>query len=167
MRDFEGGQTLGIMQIPADGGCRCGQVRFRLSGVPIFTAICHCRGCQRMTGSAFSTTVAVPVDAFALLTGETELGGLHGPQALHHHCRHCKSWIFTRFEPELGFINVRATMLDEVAWFEPFVETYTSEALPWAVVPVQHSFPAFPTIEAFGPIAAAFASTQVESRDQA
>lgn len=41
--------------------------------------------------------------------------------------------MFTRIEPEIGFVNVRATMLDDPSWFAPFVETYTSEALPWAV----------------------------------
>lgn len=36
-----------------DGGCRCGQVRFRVSGAPKVTMACHYRGCQQMTASAF------------------------------------------------------------------------------------------------------------------
>lgn len=153
---------MGVMGVPAEGGCRCGKIRFRISGKPIFTAICHCTGCQKMSASAFSTTVAITSDAFALTAGETELGGLHGPQALHQHCGYCKSWVFTRFEPDLGFFNVRATMLDNAGWFEPFIQTYTSEALPWAIVPVLHSFPA---MSQFQTMAAAFAATQSDDRE--
>ena len=34
-----------------EGGCRCGQVRFRIDGGPLITMACHCTGCQRMTAS--------------------------------------------------------------------------------------------------------------------
>jgi hypothetical protein len=139
------------------GGCRCGKVRFTISAPPILTMVCHCTGCQRMTGGAYSTSVAVPNAGFAV-EGETVIGGLHGEQARHHHCDWCKSWMFTRIEPDIGFVNVRATMLDDPSWFAPFLETYTSEALPWAVVGAPHKFERFPGREDFQPILAAFAA---------
>jgi hypothetical protein len=43
-----------------EGGCRCGQVRFAVSLPPFLTMVCHCTGCQRMTGSAFSLSAAIP-----------------------------------------------------------------------------------------------------------
>lgn len=143
-----------------EGGCRCGAVRFRISAAPLFTAICHCRGCQRMTGGAFSTTVAVPGEGFAVIAGETVIGGLRGPQSRHHHCDACKSWVFTRLEPDMGFVNVRATMLDDPAWFVPFVETFTEEALPWAIAHAPHSYPGFPPVEDYPAVLAAFAATR-------
>ncbi|KQT52908.1 MULTISPECIES: GFA family protein [unclassified Aureimonas] len=151
---------MGVMSLPAEGGCRCGEIRFRLSAAPVFTAVCHCSGCQRMSGSAFSTTISVPSDGFSLLCGAPVIGGLHGPQARHHHCPHCKSWIFTRIEPDMGFVNVRATALDDAAWFEPFLQTYTSEALPWALVAAPHSYPRFPDMADFPALVAEFAATQ-------
>jgi hypothetical protein len=37
---------------PFDGGCTCGEVRYRLLGRPMIVHACHCRWCQRETGSA-------------------------------------------------------------------------------------------------------------------
>ncbi|WP_157215670.1 GFA family protein [Flavisphingomonas formosensis] len=140
--------------LPAEGGCRCGAIRVRISAPPLLTAACHCTGCQRMTASAFSITVTVPTQGFELLQGEPVIGGLHGEQIHHFHCDYCKSWVFTRVEPDMGFVNVRATMLDDASWFEPFAEFWTSEKLAWANLPVVHSFETQPAIEEFGPLVA-------------
>ena len=146
-----------IPERPWEGGCRCGAVRLRIDAPPMLTMICHCTGCQRMTGSAFSTSIAVPSDGFAVIAGETVIGGLHGEQAHHHHCDRCKSWLFTRVEPDMGFVNVRATMLDDARWFAPFIETFTSKALPWALAGAPHAFPEFPPMEAYQGLIAGFA----------
>lgn len=130
--------------LPWEGGCRCGEVRFRISAAPVMETICHCTGCQRMTGGAFSTTLITPAEDFKVTAGEPVEGGLGtSDDASHHHCPRCKSWVFTWLKT-MPFVNVRATMLDDATWFEPFLETYTSEALPWAVVDAPRSFPAFP-----------------------
>jgi hypothetical protein len=145
---------------PMEGGCRCGEVRFRISAAPMFTAICHCTGCQKMTGGAYSTSVAVPRGGFALNKGETVIGGLHGERLHHQHCDHCKSWVYTDFEPDMGFVNVRATMLDDPSWVTPFIQNYTSEALPWALVDSPHSYEQFPSMEDYQPLLAEFARLQ-------
>jgi len=144
--------------LPMEGACRCGQVRFRVNKAPLFTAVCHCTGCQKMTGGAYSTTMAVPADGFDVIEGETVIGGeQQDPRLLHHHCDHCKSWMFTRIEPGMGFVNVRATMLDDPRWFTPFVESYTSEALPWATIDAPHSYEKFPPMEEYQALLAEFA----------
>jgi len=140
--------------LPAEGGCRCGALRIRIDAPPLLTAACHCTGCQRMSASAFSLTVTVPSEGFAVIAGEPVIGGLHGEQVRHHHCDHCKSWVFTRVEPDMGFVNVRATMLDDIGWFTPFVEFWTREKLPWATLPAVHSYETQPAIEAFAPLVA-------------
>jgi hypothetical protein len=132
------------MTPPMEGGCRCGKLRFRVSKPPMLTMACHCTGCQKMSASAYSLTIAVPSDGFEVIAGEPAIGGLHGDQSRHHHCDWCKSWVFTRISPEQGFLNVRATMLDDPSWFVPFIETYRSEALPWATTPATHSYDTFP-----------------------
>jgi hypothetical protein len=144
--------------LPMEGGCRCGKVRFRISQAPLLTMVCHCTGCQHMSASAFSTTVAVPTEGFEVIAGAPVIGGLHGKESRHHHCEWCKSWVFTRIVPEQGFTNVRAGALDDPSWFVPFVEVYTSEALPWAKTGARHSYPQFPAMEEYGPLVAEFSA---------
>lgn len=146
--------------LPIEGGCRCGQVRFRIDAQPMMTMACHCHGCQQMSGSAFSLNVAVPSTTLTITQGDTVIGGLRGEQIRHHHCDHCKSWLFTRIEPDPGFANVRVGALDDPAPFVPFIETWTDEALPWATTPARHRYPQFPPPEAFGPLLAEFAARQ-------
>ena|SRR5690348_10315451 len=136
--------------LPLEGGCRCGQVRFRVSAPPMVTMACHCRGCQQMTASAFSLTAVVPSEGFEVTAGEPVIGGLHGPQAHHFFCPHCMSWLFTRAEGLDWFVNVRSAMLDEPRWTTPFAELYTSEKIAWATTPAVKSFPQFPTFDGFG-----------------
>lgn len=140
------------------GGCRCGQVRFRLTQPALLESICHCTGCQRMTGSAFSTTITVPSNGFELIAGDPVIGGIHGPQARHFHCDDCKSWVFTRVEPDMGFVNVRATMLDKPNEFRPYVEMQTAERLGWAAPEVPRSFERFPVASDYPALMAAYKS---------
>ena len=76
-----------IPELPLEGGCRCGRVRFRINQQPMMETICHCHGCQRMSASAFSTTLIMPEAGFAFIAGETVIGGMHsgeGDLAQHH-----------------------------------------------------------------------------------
>lgn len=131
---------------PMEGGCRCGRVRIRMTKAPLLTMACHCLGCQSMSASAFSLSLALPIDGLEVIQGETVIGGLHGEPAHHHFCDWCKTWMFTRVE-QFGLVNLRPTMLDEHRDFMPFIETQTTEKLPWAVTPAKHSFERFPAME--------------------
>lgn len=131
----------------------------RITKAPLITMACHCRGCQRLTSSAFSLSVGVPADGFEVIKGEPVLGGLHGPTR-HFFCPHCMSWMFTRPEGADNFVNVRATLLDDPSWSTPFMETYTSTQLPWVKTPAVHSFPEFPAYEDFGRLIADYAAAQ-------
>jgi hypothetical protein len=141
----------------ADGGCRCGGVRFRVSGDPIFTAACHCRGCQRMSGSAYSVSAAYPAAQFEVTAGDPVLGGMKGATR-HFFCPDCMSWMFTRPDGMDDFVNVRSTLLDVPPGHPPFLETFTSEQLPWARTGAVHSFETFPDPERFEPLVAEFAA---------
>lgn len=135
--------------LPREGGCRCGALRFELTAPPLLTMACHCTGCQRMTASAFSLSVAIPSEGFRVTKGETVLGGLKKPELHHHFCPECLSWAFTRFDGADWFVNVRATLLDDTSGLEPFAESWTAEKLPWVTTPARHSYEGFPPLDAF------------------
>ena len=62
--------------------------------------------------------------------------------------------MFTRFLPE--FVNVRVTMLNDVSWFAPFVETWTRTKLPWVITPAMHSYAEFPPMEDYAKLTTEF-----------
>ena len=68
------------------------------------------------------------------------------------------SWMFTRPEGMDWFVNLRPTMLDDPSWFEPLIETWTAEKLPWAVTTAAHSYPTFPPMEAYRGLIAEYAA---------
>ena len=132
--------------LPMEGACRCGRVRIRISAPPMLTMACHCTGCQRMSGSAYSLSAAIPTAGFAVTEGEPVVAGAT-PEAGHHFCPDCMTWMFTRPQGIDFFVNVRPTMLEETGWFSPIIETFTSEKLAWAATPAVHSYDKFPPME--------------------
>ena len=77
-------------KLPLDGSCRCGEIRLRISAPPLVTMACHCKGCQKMSASAFSCSAAIPADGFAVTAGEPVIGGTHGDNVHHYHCPRCQ-----------------------------------------------------------------------------
>lgn len=139
---------MGDWNLPREGGCRCGQVRVRVSAAPFITMACHCTGCQRMSSSAFSLSAAIPAEGFSVIKGEPVIGGLHGASR-HYFCPHCMTWMFTRPEGMDWLVNLRPTMLDDPAGFAPFIETWTAEKLAFAQTGAVHSYKGLPPMEAY------------------
>ncbi len=129
--------------LPAEGGCRCGKVRFKISQAPMVVLACHCRGCQRMASSAFSLTAIIPAAGFEVTQGEPVVCGLHGASK-HYACGYCMSWLFTRAEGMDEIVNLRPTMLDDASWVAPFVDTCVATKLPWVQTGATYSFDEYP-----------------------
>jgi hypothetical protein len=143
-------------KLPRTGGCRCGQTRIRVDAAPLLATACHCDGCQRMSSSAFSLTLTLPSDGFAVTAGDPVIGGLHGATG-HFFCAYCMTWMFTRPEGFDAFVNLRPSMLDEHGWFAPFIEVWTQAKLPWANTSAIHSFATQPAFEQYAQLVEAFA----------
>ena len=140
----------------SEGSCRCGEVRFRVTGVPLATFACHCTGCQRMSGSAFALSSLYPLDRLDVILGETVLGGMKA-DVHHHHCPSCMSWLYTVGEAMPGLVNIRSSMLDDAAAHRPFVDAWLSEGLPWASSGAERGFDRLPTDEEIPALLQAYA----------
>ncbi len=53
-----------------DGGCACGRLRYRMQGRPMFVHCCHCKDCQRQTGTGFVLNALIEADRVATLSGD-------------------------------------------------------------------------------------------------
>ena len=56
-----------------EGGCTCRRIRHRLASRPLFVHCCHCRWCQRETGTAFALNALIEADRVELLAGEVDV----------------------------------------------------------------------------------------------
>jgi hypothetical protein len=65
-----------------EGRCTCGAVRYRLASPPLFTHCCHCRWCQRQTGSACVVNAMIETDRIQLLTGQPEMISIPSPSGM-------------------------------------------------------------------------------------
>ena len=59
--------------MPMTGGCLCGAIRYEASEPPIITGTCHCRSCQKWTGSAFMAMARFSRTALRFTKGEPKL----------------------------------------------------------------------------------------------
>lgn len=144
-------------KLPWNASCLCGQVQMRITKAPIFSAACHCRGCQKLSSGAYSLTIMLPPDGFEVLAGETEIGGLHRAEIQHHYCTHCKSWIYTTGPLLGGNVNFRPTMLEDASWVTPYLETWALTKLPGVETGAKHSFPEFPPPDQYGALMEGYA----------
>ena len=118
---------------PFSGGCLCGRVRYTLTGEPLRSGLCHCRDCQRFTGSAFEPVLFFPAAALDL-QGELktfDVAGRSGKTVHRRFCPNCGSGIITEAEARPGMILVAAGTLDDPTGFTPSVEIFCDDAQPW------------------------------------
>lgn len=59
---------------PCEGGCACGYVRYTISSPPFIIHCCHCRFCQRQTGSAFALNALFDATSVNIIAGEVKEG---------------------------------------------------------------------------------------------
>ena len=125
------------------GGCLCGAVRYQFNATPQAVAACHCRHCQRASGSAFSVNLLVSESSYQQ-QGETRVFIDHGDSGLpseRHFCGQCGSPVFTRAGNLPERVLIKAGTLDQPQAFAPQLEIYTDHALPWhSAIASTHQF---------------------------
>jgi hypothetical protein len=115
------------------GGCLCGKIRFTASADPIFTGICHCRNCQKQSGTAFSVVIGVPASAVSV-QGEMKTyhdTGDSGQEVERRFCPDCGSPITTEVAVMPDVIIIKAGTLDDPSGLQPAMEIYCDSAQPW------------------------------------
>jgi hypothetical protein len=137
---------VGDMNGPAlEGGCDCRQVRYRLSSAPLFVHCCHCRWCQRETGTAFAQNAMIESDRLVSLGVQpflvaTPSASGRGQQIAR--CPYCHVAVWSHYGGAGPFLSfVRVGTLDHPDLLPPDVQIYTSTKQPW--VQLTPGIPAF------------------------
>ena len=127
-----------------DGGCACGAVRYRLTSAPMFVHCCHCRDCQRQTGSAFVLNALIETDRITLTSGEPQATAVPTDSGRPHRifrCPGCGIAVWSEYGGVSALRFVRVGSLDDPAVLVPDVHIYTRSKLPWVRLP--EGVPAF------------------------
>jgi hypothetical protein len=127
------------MRLPITGGCQCGAVRYELAAEPITLYACHCRDCQRQTGSAFALSLVVPRAALGIVKGAPrawERPGAHtasGTPASCVFCAECGSRLYNLPSRAPDLAVLKPGSLDDTSWLEPVGHVWTQSAQPWVI----------------------------------
>jgi hypothetical protein len=124
-----------------EGGCTCGYVRYRLSTEPLIVHGCHCRGCQKNSGSAFAINALYDTDRVELISGEEEIISVPTPSGTGQdiaRCTKCKVAVWSNYE--MGGLRahirfIRVGTLDEPDHLPPNVHIFTASKQPWIILP--------------------------------
>jgi hypothetical protein len=115
------------------GGCLCGKVRYSADVEPAFTGVCHCRNCQKASGSAFACVVGIPQPALSLqgtLQTYTDKGDT-GKAMYRRFCPNCGSTVLDEAEAMPGIVMIQVGTLDDAGWVKPAMQIYCDSAQPW------------------------------------
>ena len=130
-------------EVTHPGGCLCGAIRYRVTAPPVRVSFCHCRFCQRVTGTAYAVEPIFQNTAFEITQGTPKthdhVSQGSGKAITLHFCPDCGTGFRYTFERFDGMCGIMAGSFDDPNWFTWTPETakhiFLSVARPETVVP--------------------------------
>jgi len=119
-------------------------VRYRMGAKPMFVHCCHCKDCQRQTGTAFVLNALIEADRVELLSGAptpTTMPTESGRPHIVFRCADCGTAVWSEYGGLTRLRFVRVGTLDDPTALPPDVHIYTRSKLPWIALPA--GVPAF------------------------
>jgi ribosomal protein S18 acetylase RimI-like enzyme len=123
---------------PLEGGCDCRSIRYRLETPPLIVHCCHCRWCQRESGSSFALNALIEASRVQLLSGQPELVDTPSQSGMGQkiaRCPKCRIAVWSNY-PDTGPVLrfVRVGTLDDPDSLPPDIHIFTSSKQPWVVI---------------------------------
>ncbi|MHA7874777.1 GFA family protein [Roseivivax sp.] len=127
---------IALPPLPLGGGCQCGAIRYEIGEAPAAFYICHCRDCQRQSGSAFGQSLQVHTKSLRV-TGTPATFARQAASGRSMHCLYCpdcgtRLW-HVRAEGS-PFVSLKAGTLDDPDWLRPCAEIFTDRRRAWVKV---------------------------------
>ena len=120
------------------GQCLCGKLKYQISKAPEVAGVCHCKNCQRQTGSAFSSIVGVAKTDFKFTRGELKLyqdsDTDSGNKVERYFCGDCGSPIYSIVAGQPDTLYIKTGTLDDTADFKPQFHVWCDSKQNWVQV---------------------------------
>jgi hypothetical protein len=130
---------------PVEGGCQCRAVRYRLKAAPLGIYSCHCKDCQRSSGTTHTMSMVMRVEDAELIAGELvgfEKAADSGRTVRMLGCIQCGTKIWNEPLSAPHLLIVKPGTLDDMSWARPVGNIWTDRAQPW--VTIEKGVPNFP-----------------------
>ncbi len=133
-----------MADLPLTGGCLCGGVRFEVTQPLVSASYCHCKRCQRRTGTAASVSGRIVPGSLRIVAGE-ELVRSYEPEDgfAKDFCSGCGSALWSRDPDDPAVISIRLGAFDSDPGIRPSYRQFVTYAGPWEPVP-DDGLPRFP-----------------------
>ncbi|HKE38406.1 MAG TPA: GFA family protein [Casimicrobiaceae bacterium] len=126
-------------EFSCEGGCDCRALRYRMTSRPLFVHCCHCRWCQRETGSAFALNAMIEADRVVLLSGSPEVVNTpsnSGKGQKITRCPVCRIAVWSNYAGAGDKVRfVRVGTLDQPDRLPPDIHIFTMSKQPWLLLP--------------------------------
>ncbi len=121
-----------------EGGCYCGDVRYKVSGDAVFKGQCHCRECQYISGGAPNMVMAFSEAGFEYSKGEPKgfaRSDLDSP-VTREFCANCGTHLVSKPPAMPGVLIIKVGTLDDPSQFPgPDMAIYTCDSQSFHMVP--------------------------------
>jgi hypothetical protein len=113
-----------------EGGCICGVIRYRVSGKPVNSMVCHCQTCRRAAGAPVVAWVTFPIAQVQLLQGQP--CEFHSSEPVRRgFCPACGTPLTYEHRDRVGFVDITTCSLDDPNLFPPTHHSWLSHDLAW------------------------------------
>jgi hypothetical protein len=127
------------MEKAHEGGCVCGAVRYHVRGKPAVTSACHCRYCQRRTGSAFATLAYFDEANVRIVKGDVaeyeHRSDETGRWLRTQFCPRCGTTVAIAVEARPGMRGIALGTLDDPDWLPIERHIWVNSKRPWVLIP--------------------------------
>ena len=108
----------------------CGAIRYRATGKPTNTMLCHCRSCRRVAAAPVMAWVTFPAAAFGLIKGRPAEFRSSEP-VRRTFCWHCGTPITYQHDDSPDYVDVTTCSLDDPEAFPPTHHSWMSDNVAW------------------------------------
>jgi hypothetical protein len=123
-------------EMPLQGGCGCGAVRFQVTAPLESAKYCHCTRCQRRSGTAASASARPWPGSFRIVSGEERLRAWRPTDGAEKwFCGDCGSALFSRDPQDPERVGVRLGAFDGDPGIRPSLRQFVAYAVPWEAIP--------------------------------
>ena len=121
------------MSTEAEGGCLCGGMRYRISGTPVASLVCHCASCRRASGAGAVAWLTVRRADFGFFSG-APARHQSSPGVTRCFCPNCGAALTYENAAQAETIDVTTATLDEPSAHPPTVELWLEHRISWQAV---------------------------------